>query len=454
MKTILQDTALLLFISFFFLFSNCSRTILGSGNGKISSPFESVNVAYHDQVIDPVNGGEIQLENGTQIQIPENAFVDNTGKLVSAPVKIKYREFHNGAEILASGIPMKYKGGNFQTAGMFEIEGTTVDRQPVALADGKSITVNMASFVAGDQYKFYYFDESSGEWIERGKNSSRENPRKKAAIEKLGQMKEAPLKPVRQSANSPVFDLDVNLSAYPELQQFNGVVWQFAGTEQDADPEKYPWVFTEKWSSIQLNRADNAERNFTLDLKHDNKEFHTVVAPVLNGKYYRQAMARFEKQMAEYEQAKDVRNNEEARLAKEADLLRTFSVNNFGIYNWDCMYKNQNDVVHVDAEFLLNKNIPGINMDQVTVYLVTGNQRAVIPVSGYNRHDFMFNPEDDNRLVAILPGDKIAIFRNTDFLSLAAQVYPGKKEPYRFILKVIDDQIVTVANLENVLASI
>jgi len=234
MKTILQDTALLLFISFFFLFSNCSRTILGSGNGKISSPFESVNVAYHDQVIDPVNGGEIQLENGTQIQIPENAFVDNTGKLVSAPVKIKYREFHNGAEILASGIPMKYKGGNFQTAGMFEIEGTTVDRQPVALAEGKSITVNMASFVAGDQYKFYYFDESSGEWVERGKNSSRENPRKKAAIEQLGQMKEAPLKPVRQSANSPVFDLDVNLSAYPELQQFNGVVWQFAGTEEDA----------------------------------------------------------------------------------------------------------------------------------------------------------------------------------------------------------------------------
>ncbi|NJN77433.1 MAG: hypothetical protein HC803_03155 [Saprospiraceae bacterium] len=62
-------------------------------------------------------------------------------------VDISYREFHDAAAIIASGIPMTNSEGDkyMETAGMFEINGSQ-NGQEVGIADDKEIEVKMGSF--------------------------------------------------------------------------------------------------------------------------------------------------------------------------------------------------------------------------------------------------------------------------------------------------------------------
>jgi len=445
---------MLLLSAVLFILNNCSMKVSEQAVNHVAPPFENVNVAFHENTIEPLNGGTIKLDNGTKIIIPKYAFKDAEGNIIKSKVKIQYREFHNSAQILLSGIPMKYNNENFQTAGMFEVKGITEDNKTVQLAEGKSMIIQMASFVKGEEYNFYFYDEQKGGWILKGNSPVIENAEKKIKLADLPITPSLPLKPQRQQANSLVFDLDVNTSMYPELRNFNGVVWQYAGNDSESDPAKKPWVFNEKWSYVELNRSENGKGKYLLHLRNSKRDYTAEVTPVLNGKYYRQALARFEKSMDEYEiSSQDIRM-EEDRLSKEADLLRTFSVNNMGIYNWDCFYKNQPNVVTFNADFKLNEQVPGVNMENINVYLLTGDQRAVVTYNKYYKQNFTFNPSDVNKLVAVLPGDRIAIFRNEDFKNLAAQFQPGEKSTRTIILKVIDQQVVTAENLYAVLATI
>ena len=122
MKTRFSLILVFLF-SLSFLFHNCSSENASSTNStseiskmettsefakqNIAPPLEAVDVAFKNFEIKNGEAQTFQLENGTSIEIPANAFVDANGQPVTSTVNIGYREFHNAAEILASGIPMK-----------------------------------------------------------------------------------------------------------------------------------------------------------------------------------------------------------------------------------------------------------------------------------------------------------------------------------------------------------
>jgi len=351
-----------------------------------------------------------------------------------------------------SGIPMKYGNEDFQTAGMFEIKGTTVSNELLKLAENATMKVQMASYSSGDEYSFYYFDEKLGEWILKGAAAAEENKEKKEELSQLPEIMNAPLKPIKQSDSSLVFDLDVNTRLYPELKDFNGVVWQYAGSDPESSPEKTPWVFTEKWGFIELKRVDENGITYSLLLRNRKQEYSTIVSPVLNGKYYKQALAKFQRRMQSYEAALVIRKAEETRLKQEADLIRTFSINNFGVYNWDRFYKNDSQV-RLAANFKLDKEIPGVDMDKISVFLITGNERSVIKYEFISRSNFSFNPSDENKIVAVLPGNRIAVFSNDEFRNIVGIANPDGNPRYTFNLKVVDEQL-TAENLDGVLASI
>lgn len=84
-----------------------------------------------------------RLPSGSTIKIPPNAFIDKYGNPIEGKVNVNYREFHTSSEILASGIPMDYQDGNFESAGMFQLNAS-VNNEPVYLAKNKKAVVQLA----------------------------------------------------------------------------------------------------------------------------------------------------------------------------------------------------------------------------------------------------------------------------------------------------------------------
>lgn len=418
---------------------------------SVNPPFEKVNVAFEVYNVDPVKGGEVRMPNGTRIIIPEKAFVNAKGEPVTQPVELKYREFHTQADIIASGIPMVYeKEGeelNFESAGMFDINAFA-GGEPVFIADNKNLSVEMASFKPGEDFNFYYYDPQQENWDYLGTEAPQENEEKAKQVEELAKLPEAPVIPEKMDKNTPVFNLDVNYNLYPELREFEGIMWQFAGTNPKQNPENNPWLFEEEWKYVELNAIDKDKGLYKLHLNAGKRAFETIVKPVLKGADYEKALAKFKVKMGNYEEAVTARKMEVSRLERQADLVRTFEVRNFGIYNWDRIYK-QPEAVPVAATFDFDQKV---DKSKMTVYLVSGKDKAVVTYYGNSSSQFCYDPKDRNCLIAVMPGDKLAVFNESDFEMLDASAIRGKSHTFK--LRTLDQTIASVEDLNEFIRGI
>lgn len=133
---------------------------------EINSPFinQSINVRYNELEINNEEAKTLKLENGTTIHIPAYSFIDKNGRPVKGKVKLNYRELHSASDIIASGVPMAYDSAgvqnNLETAGMFEIRGKK-GKEPVYIAQGKSIDVQFASRHEGEGFGHYYLEDGT-----------------------------------------------------------------------------------------------------------------------------------------------------------------------------------------------------------------------------------------------------------------------------------------------------
>ncbi|EAY30711.1 WD-40 repeat protein [Microscilla marina ATCC 23134] len=133
---------------------------------KIETPFinQSINVQFDELDVSNEEAKTIKLEDGTIINIPAYSFVDKKGKPIKGKVKIEYRELHNTADIIASGIPLEQDSlgvtNNLETAGMFEIRGKK-GKEPVYIAQGKNIDIQFASRHDGNGFNHYYLEDGT-----------------------------------------------------------------------------------------------------------------------------------------------------------------------------------------------------------------------------------------------------------------------------------------------------
>lgn len=59
-----------------------------------------------------------------------------------------------------------------------------------------------------------------------------------------------------------------------------------------------------------------------------------------------------------------------------------------------------------------------MNASNTVVYHITGNNRAVMTLTPTENVLLKFNPSDDNYLVVVIPGSKVAVFGPAGFKSL------------------------------------
>ncbi|MFK7799701.1 MAG: hypothetical protein AB8E82_19765 [Aureispira sp.] len=440
-------------------FTSTENQAITSALGNIlavAPPIAGVDVPYHDYTINAAQGKLIVTPTGSRIAIPANAFVDQAGNPIKGEVTIKYREFHAAEDIIASGIPMHdpETGAYMQTAGMFEIKGNQ-NGEEIFMTANKPVQVDMNSQVAGNDYNFYQLGAKDCRWKDKGSKPAQPNTYKQVTLKKLDaalkQTLEGKPKFVKNNqTNNFVFDLQVDYKRQPELKTFKNVIWEYTG--QGKDPEQNEWVFESQWDGVDIKPLDNGY--YEMLFSGPNKKFSTTVRPVLSDKDYDKALANFNKKnRAAYEQAKEQQAALRTGLEAQGDLVRSFQVNNFGIYNWD-IWKRDNRrrcVMAPKFDLLAQKAFEKTGSKNVQYFLVTNDYRSVVRYYDGNLDKFSYNPAEKNMLLAILPNGQAAVVKNNAFMDFDKQF---NKKKWNVELATTGQVISSVEDLKYLIGAI
>jgi len=277
--------------------------------------------------------------------------VSKEGKEIIGDVEIQYREFHNQADIIASGIPMTYDSAGtqytFQSAGMFDVKGYQ-NGEEVFLKQGKPLTVEMNSIYTDDSYNQYYLDTVNHNWqvikhdtpltvpTAPPENKPAEKQQSQKEIQLVKKIEHVPIqidsvktvyekkvialpqpkqpaKPAKATQGRPQFNLEVDYKDYPELSAFKNSVFE-VGTENKNYTKELHSI---TWSSAVISQGPQKGKNYLLTLKYKNREEKLVVYPVLSGEDFEKASAVYEKKFTEYGNLLEKREAEEKKLKEE-----------------------------------------------------------------------------------------------------------------------------------------
>jgi hypothetical protein len=378
---------------------------------SIAPPFKGVEVPQKTFKVQASQGTEWKFENGTQINIPEHAFVDKNGKTVEGTVTVQYREYHYVEEVMVSGIPMTYQAPDnkevehFITTGMFEISGQ-YEGEEVQIAPHKKIEVNMASFDANPTANFYVLDKKTNAWNLVSKSVIAKRP-VEAAKKETGDM------PAKMDPDAFKFDMKVDYEKFPELGAYKNVIWQYVEAKGYDNPETVPNFYEEVWAYANLEAYDVDKKQYQLILSSKKKSLVCIVTPVLGERDYRKVLKEHERKMKRYEA--DVAATASIR-SNEAEITRQVQISEFGTYNHD-VFAQVSEPVVVNAEIKI-KGQEGMATRSLESFLVVKSKNAVIRYSGdgYDNYSaFTFGKEDENALIVLLPNKKIAVFKKEDF---------------------------------------
>lgn len=340
----------------------------------IRPPSQKISVPYASYKVNAARGGEIKHSTHSKIKVPAKAFINKEGADIVGDVEIRYREFHNQADIIASGIPMTYDSAGTQyhleSAGMFDIRGYQ-DGEPVFIRPGKPITVELASQQPADHYNQYVLDTVAGNWqylkrdhirptpkatepaassspnnqssttsllafvhsINRNVETEPENARtltikmqiatippkidsvKTVYAKKTAQLPKAaePVKPVKANPARPQFELDVNYKEFPELAAFKNAVFEVG--EENKNYNKSMTQVT--WSSATISEGPDKGKNYLLTLALRERVEKLVVYPALSGADYASAIKQYDQKFAAYNNLLAKRQADEKRLQEE-----------------------------------------------------------------------------------------------------------------------------------------
>lgn len=390
-----------------------------------SNPFESISPAASEFTFSNTEDKTFHLESGTNIIIPADVFMTPAGEKVT-DVTLKYEEYHDATDIILSGITMKYDSAgenyDFKSAGMFDIRAYSQSGEELVLQVGKEVRVEMGSYREGEEYSFYQLDDESNSWAYQGKASPVPNSTKATRLAELESQEPArPIKPQNPSG-SQVFNLDVDYTRHPELEAFDRVLWEFNGGKRVPDSVSKA-LSTTNWASTEIQRDGGT---YKLVFESGVKKVEVPVIPILTGRDYETASANYASGLAAFESQMEAYGSKLEAINKEAELLRCFNVTNLGACNWDTFMKMVADGTRrqLAADFKFDS---GVDRSAVRLMLITNNGGSVMQYNHNTWNNFIFDPTTDNKIIAVLPGDEMAVYKKGDL----NKMYHGSDQTFR-----------------------
>lgn len=389
---------------------------LYDGATVIAPPMPGSNVAYLEYDVNVGIGGKFTTPTGTELSVPANVFVDANGQPITGDVQLRYREFHDAEDVIMSGITMKYnehgEKGDFQTAGMMEILGYQ-DGKQIFIAPGKTVDVKMASFTSGDDYNLYFLDTKDG-WKNIGKAKMTKNKQKEDGLRLVAAKPRPPVKGKTEEMDGEVM-FNAKRDEFPELRPFKGVRWM--AEDQKDYAAKEDKIISKVWSDVKLEELDDEGLRYRIHLTHKSGATMDVdVKPILEGDDYEKGMKRFQEKMDKYNKMLAQKGVDEERLATQADVFRSFSVSGFGVFNCDRIYR-MSKVMSLTPDFVFSQQ-DYLDPAKTVIYHIVGENRAVLTLMPGERQAFKWSPLDVNRLVVVLPGNKVGVVTPDKFKAL------------------------------------
>lgn len=128
---------------------------------------------YHNS-IDVLKPNVITGPLGTEVLIPENAFVTEDGQPVTGEVEINFSEYLNKSDLILANLPTVSNGRMLETGGVIFLEALS-NGEKLKLAKGKSVLVN---FPGGAQegmrlFKGKYDPSGTLNWVQMSEHPER-----------------------------------------------------------------------------------------------------------------------------------------------------------------------------------------------------------------------------------------------------------------------------------------
>lgn len=369
-------------------------------HNAIKPPFAGVTIPLKSYKINASEETVIHTTRGTQITVPAGSLTDANGNPVRGNVNLRFREFHDAAEILVSGIPMRYDSSgvkyDFISAGMFEITAEQQGKQ-LRIGKGKTIDIALASFKSDEGYSFYNLNTETGGWSNLGIRVAEPNKQKATELKQF------------KDNNLIVFDIDY--STHPELQPFHGINWTYTGNDKTKNPLTNKWILQERWREIALSER-NEKGTYIITLSNRHKRIELEMTPYFT-EDQQQQLSDFAVQVENYQALVSEQKALESKIQLQADLTRSFAVSEFGFYNWDKISKlaEEQQLSVVNASF----SIDGKPVEEVSqIYFINGKDQLLSRETKV-WEKLVFQPKENNRLLLVLPDNRVALGNAAEF---------------------------------------
>lgn len=366
---------------------------------SVIDPIEGLEIKPREFKVSADQSSTIDLPNGGRISFPDNAFVDANGNPVSGTVTIEWQEFHSLADIMLSGIPMRYDSAGvsnqFISGGMFTINGNQ-NGNPVELAKGKEAKVELATYDEQRQYNFYALNEQTGDWSYKKTALSAPNPRSETAD------KSSNAKATQQAEGAPIFlNVVASTDSIASLAGKDIIGWNVASSQVPAKLKST--IAHAHWDARIVKQTS---KGYKLKLTNKKTTLELEAQPVT----MEEAIAKtpeVEKQTAQKWENLLAFQQEQ----KAADMIRSASIPGFGTYNWDIIHMRQSPVV-----FQLALKLPnGKPIDAAQIYHVCPDEKSIVRYTKSDFSEFSFDPKKGNCIIAVMPDKSIYTVSDKQF---------------------------------------
>ena len=404
-----------------------------------SKPIEGLDIPYQHFEVDTQKENTLTTNEGTQIRIPKNAFLDEEGQPIVGKVKIEYREFRNPIDFYIAGIPMELENNREKkvlvSGGMFEMNAITENKKNALVNPKSLIKVDLLSTSKSTDFNVYDLDKNTNTWVLKGKDSI-------SAINKEEELTALSIPPVPQVAKPYSFSIKDDTGEFPEIKDYENVKFTpinlktcaiSDGQEIKVIPREHG--IYEVVSVTKLGKFRN-ERSCLCYLAFEE------------GKDYNEALRKYQKKYGPLIQKKNdllkMWDKYELDLAKVAILksnlnekiTRTLEVNKFGCVNLDYESSFPTGVelkpnfVDANGKKLELKNVALIEKETNAIYRYTNKIK--------------FNPEKTNIIIGITSDNKLAYIKSKELkelsntsISIPMKIYEHNLVSYDDIFKFI-----------------
>lgn len=400
----------------------------------IRPPFPTLEPEYKVFDFNASEGGTFTHSTGTQISIPADIWQDAEGKAVSGDITLKYREFHNAADIFLSGSTLAYDTAGskevFTTAGMFEIRAFK-DSSELFIKNGQSLSVKMASYKADNDFNFYYLNEEAGNWEYEGRTEPEVNPMLQQIQDTISRLKAENVISIEENKMFALnYDavVDIYYNNYPygknrdvpkrkaqkygltysgiygyDFVYFRGrkyqaweMVWELKNAKRLASWTKNSYI--EKLTNLGNNM-------YYMKVKSGDKTATYKVEAIMPLRVLFATSP--DKWQEEYEQVMKRLEEEYQRFDMQAAVYRTFDVSTTGYHNWDRIYK-VTEPFFVKSNYKFNKELD-LEANNYDIFYFVDNNQSFIRYRLIQGDTINFAPDSSSRLIAVLSPTEAAV---------------------------------------------